>query len=173
LGLAPYQDVIGRDINFYKLRASGTRYVPLGRRPEIDLAGRVTLASILGEERSDIPADERLYAGGGGTIRGYAFQSVGPLDGKTPLGGRSLAVTSAELRWRLNPEFGLVAFIDGGTAFEGVYFDSKEDVLWSAGVGFRYFTPVGPLRFDLAFPMDRRRGTDDAYQFYISLGQAY
>jgi translocation and assembly module TamA len=173
LGVTPYQDVIGRDVMFHKLRASGTRYLQLGRRPEIDLAGRLTLASILGEERVGIPADERLYAGGGGTIRGYAFQSVGPLDGKAPLGGRSLAVTSAELRWRLNPEFGLVAFLDGGTAFEGTHFDSGEKLLWGTGIGFRYFTPVGPLRFDLAFPLDRRRGTDEAYQFYISLGQAF
>ena len=174
LSMAPYHDVVGSEVTFVKGRAGGTRYVPLTRRPALDLAVRAVAASIAGAARDDIPADERLYAGGGGTVRGYEFQSVGPLDERNkPLGGKSLGLLSAELRWRLNREFGIVVFVDGGAVYEESVPETVDDVLWGAGLGFRYFTPVGPLRFDLAFPLDRRSGVDDAYQFYISLGQAF
>lgn len=173
LSAAPYHDVIGSEVTFLKARAGGTRYVHLTRRPELDLAVRVVVGAMVGASRDDVPADERFYAGGGGTVRGYAYQSVGPLDGKKPLGGKSLALASSELRWRLNREFGLVAFADGGAAYEDSVPDPSDDFLWGAGLGLRYFTPVGPLRFDLAFPLSRRSGVDDAYQFYISLGQAF
>lgn len=173
LGLAPYFDLRQADLGFIKTRAALTQYKTLSRRTGLDWAGRVTLGSILGESRNGVPADERWYAGGGGTVRGYEYQSVGPLDDKTPRGGKSLLVVSTEARWRINDEFGLVAFVDGGTAFASSAFDSGEPLRWGTGVGIRYFTPVGPLRFDLAFPLNRRSGMDDAYQFYISLGQAF
>ena len=174
LSMAPYHDVIGSEVTFVKGRAGGTRYVRLTRRPALDLAVRAVAASIAGAARDDIPADERLYAGGGGTVRGYEFQSVGPLDERNkPLGGKSMVLLSSELRWRLNREFGFVAFVDGGVVYEESVPETVDDVLWGAGLGIRYFTPVGPLRFDLAFPLDRRSGVDDAFQFYISLGQAF
>lgn len=173
LSMAPYRDFIDSEVAFVKGRMGATRYVQMTRRPELDLAVRLAAGVITGAGRDDVPADERLYAGGGGTIRGYEYQSVGPLDGTTPLGGKSMTLFSVELRWRLNQEFGLVVFADGG----GVYADSTpnagDEVRWGSGAGLRYFTPVGPLRFDLAFPLNRRSGVDDAYQFYISLGQAF
>lgn len=173
LSAAPYHDVTGSEVTFLKGRAGATRYLRVTRRPAIDLALRVVAGTIVGASRDDVPADERYYAGGGGTVRGYAYQSVGPPDGKKPLGGKSLVLASSELRWRLNREFGLVAFADGGAAHEDSVPDPSEDFLWGAGLGLRYFTPVGPLRFDLAVPLNRRSGMDDAYQFYISLGQAF
>lgn len=173
LHTAPYRDMINTEVVFLKSRAALTLYQPLTRKPTIDWAGRAVIGGISGTSREGIPADERFYAGGGGTVRGYAYQSVGPLEGKAPLGGKSLALLSSELRWRINREFGLVAFIDGGQVYETSAPGSLNDFLWGTGLGFRYFTPVGPLRFDIAIPLDRRAGVDDAYQFYISLGQAF
>ncbi len=171
--VAPYRDMINSEIVFLKSRASLAYYHPLTRRPAVDFAWRGIFGQIAGVSRDALPADERLFAGGGGSVRGYAFQSVGPLDGKRPLGGKSLWVTSVELRWRINDDFGLVAFGDGGAVYEEGWPDGIDDTQWGAGAGFRYFTPVGPLRFDLAFPLNRRAGIDDPYQFYISLGQAF
>ncbi|MFU8780739.1 MAG: autotransporter assembly complex protein TamA [Kiritimatiellia bacterium] len=174
LGVAPYWDTLDTQILFIKPRASLAVYHPLSRRKELDWAGRITLAAIVGQSRNNIPADERYYAGGGGSIRGYPFQSVGPLDRRTPTGGRSLFLFSQELRWRWSETMGMVAFIDGGAVTEEALFDpTGDDIRWGTGIGFRYFTPIGPLRIDAAVPIDRRKDIDDPWQFYISLGQAF
>jgi len=174
LGVAPYWDTIDTDIFFVKPRVSFSAYAPLSRRNNLDWAGKITLASILGESRNRIPADERYYAGGGGSIRGYRYQTVGPMENRTPTGGRSLFLLSQELRWRWAETMGLVAFIDGGAVTEEAWFErTVDDLRWGTGLGFRYFTPVGPLRFDAAIPIRRREGIDDPWQFYISLGQAF
>ena len=174
LGLAPYWDVLDQEIFFVKTRASLSAYYPLRERWDLDWAGRVSATSLWGEARRNIPADERLYAGGGGTLRGYRFQFVGPLEDGVPTGGRSQFLLSQELRWRWRETLGLVGFVDGGAVTEEVLFDpTVDDLRWGAGVGFRYFTPVGPIRLDIAFPLNRRQGIDDPWQFYISLGQAF
>ncbi len=173
LSAAPYHEVIESELTFLKARVGLSRYLRLLRRPEVDLAMKAVVGTIFGASRDDIPADERYYAGGGGTLRGYAYQSVGPIDDGNPLGGKALALASAELRWRLRGNLGLVAFSDGGTVYEASFPESLDDFRWGAGVGVRYFTPVGPLRFDLAFPLNRRASVDDSYQFYVSLGQAF
>lgn len=120
-----------------------------------------------------MPADLRYYAGGGGSIRGYAFQSVGPLSDDDPLGGRSLLELSNELRMNVTETLGFAVFLDGGAAFESAYPDLEESVRWGTGLGLRYFTPIGPFRIDVAFPLNRRDDVDDSYQVYISLGQAF
>ncbi len=174
LGLAPYWDTLDTRIFFVKPRLSLSGYYPLSRRNELDWAGRITLAAILGESRKKIPADERYYAGGGGSIRGYPFQSVGPLEDRNPTGGRSLLLISQELRWRWSETMGIVGFVDGGAVTEEALFDpSVDDLRWGTGIGFRYYTPVGPLRLDVAVPINRRKGIDDPWQFYVSLGQAF
>ncbi len=174
LGLAPYWDTLDPEIFFIKPRFSLAGYFTLSHSNELDWAGRVTMASILGEARKKIPADERYYAGGGGSIRGYPFQTVGPIEDGSPTGGRSLFLLSQELRWRWSETMGMVAFLDGGAVTEEAWFDpTVDDFRWGTGLGFRYFTPVGPLRFDVAVPVNRRQGIDDPWQFYISLGQAF
>jgi translocation and assembly module TamA len=173
LQLEPYVDISNTDLTFTKGGVIYSHYLPLLDKRRLVLAGRATAGSVFGEERNAIPADERLYAGGGGSIRGYFYQSVGPLFGTTPIGGRSLIELSLEFRLKLTDRFGLVGFLDGGTAFEGTHFNSGEDPLWGAGVGFRYYTPIGPLRIDIGFPLDRREGIDDAFQLYLSIGQSF
>ena len=120
-----------------------------------------------------IPADERFYAGGGGSIRGYAYQTVSPLREGVPVGGKSLLELSLETRVRITEKVGIAAFLDGGGAFAAGFPDSDERLLWGAGLGVRYFTPIGPFRLDVAIPLNRREGLDDAFQVYISLGQAF
>lgn len=173
LSFSPYRDMIDSEVAFTKARLSATRYQRLMRRPQLDAAARIVFGQIAGAARDSIPADERLYAGGGGSVRGYAYQSVGPLEGTRPLGGKSLLLASAELRWRWENDLGFVVFADGGVVNEAGWPEDFDEILWGIGGGFRYFTPVGPLRFDLAFPMERRPDVDDSFQFYISLGQAF
>jgi translocation and assembly module TamA len=101
LELAPYQDFFGQDPFFVKWTGRLTHYIPLLKAPSLVFAGALTAGAIAGAEAQEIPADERFYAGGGGTVRGYPYQTVGPLVNGVPIGGRSLAVFSLELRLRL------------------------------------------------------------------------
>lgn len=136
-------------------------------------AFRGTLGSIIGSGRGSLPADERFYSGGGGSVRGYAFQQLGPLNGGTPDGGRSLVEFSGELRLRVTDSIGLVPFVDAGNVYADPYPEFNGDLFYAAGLGFRYFTSFGPFRLDIAAPLDKRDGVDDDYQFYISFGQAF
>ena len=138
------------------------------------LAARLRVGMISGEGLQDIPADIRFYAGGGGSIRGFGYQMAGKLDcDDNPIGGRSLAEWTLEMRKRITDRIGLAAFIDGGGAFSSSLPDFSESLFWGGGFGLRYFTPVGPIRFDVAAPLNPRGGIDSAVQFYVSVGQAF
>lgn len=152
---------------------SYAHFVRLSRRPSLILAARVHMGTILGADRDEVPPQERFFAGGGGSVRGYGFQLVGPLDrDDKPIGGRSLFETSVELRWRITETIGMVAFVDGGVVDDGLFPGASGRMRWAAGLGARYFSIVGPLRLDVAFPLDRT-GVDDAFQLYASLGHAF
>lgn len=170
----PFTGVFGKPLGFGKVEISASYYYDGLPVEGLVAAVRGKVGGIFGEETDDIPATRRFYAGGGGSVRGYEFQSVGPLDGATdPLGGRSVLELGAELRFRVFGDFGIVPFIDAGTVSDNSVPDFGNDLLWAAGLGFRYYTTIGPARFDLAFPINRRRGIDDSFQFYLSLGQAF
>jgi translocation and assembly module TamA len=172
LELAPYQDYGREDLRFFKAYGRYSRYVRL-LDPFVLLALKGVVGTIGGANRDDIPADLRFYAGGGGSIRGYPYQKVGPLEEGEPKGGRSLVEVSAEVRFKLTEKIGLVTFLDGGNAFSSSFPDPGETLRWGIGAGIRYFTPVGPLRLDVGTPLDRREGIDDPFQLYISLGHAF
>lgn len=179
--LEPYIDPIGdlqyftkTDVEFSHYLGFGT-YVTQEKKtlPNWVIASRIHLGAIIGESRDDLPADIRFYGGGGGSIRGYRYQTVSPLIGKDPIGGASLAEFSLELRHRLTDTLGLVAFVDAGSAFASSYPDFSGDIQFGAGVGVRYYTPLGPLRFDIAVPLNKRSEIDDSFQIYLSIGHAF
>lgn len=173
LNATPYAGTSNDPVRFLRTTAGGSAYYAVDKKARFILAGRARVGSIVGEKTSALPADKRFYAGGGGSVRGYEFQKVGPLDSdENPTGGRSLLELSGELRIRLTEKFGLVPFIDGGMVTEESYPSFDEDLLWAGGLGFRYYTGFGPLRLDIAFPINGRP-VDDLFQFYVSFGQAF
>ncbi len=173
LQIGPFYELSGESLLFLKGLVTYSHYIGILREPRTILAGRVSLGTIRGAYRHEIPADERFYAGGGGSIRGYAFQSAGNYSSSIPVGGKSLMELSVELRIRLTQKWGLTCFLDGGRAFSNDLFTSGEDILWATGLGVRYYTPIGPVRLDIAVPLKKREGIDDSFQVYINLGQSF
>lgn len=174
LTVVPYTGEGRKDLNFVLGRAAATGYVPFDADRRFVLALRGQLGTILGEETADVPATKRFYAGGGGSLRGFEYQRAGPLDDKLdPVGGRSLAEVGGEMRVRIGEDWGAVAFLEGANVFDREVWPVGSELFWAAGFGVRYFTPVGPVRADLAFPLDPRPNVDDPWQIYLSLGQAF
>lgn len=173
--LTPYVGVITESTNFLRGEINASTYYSVIEDDRLILAARGALGSIVGEETDDIPATKRFYAGGGGSVRGYEFRTLGPLDeNNDPLGGRSIVELGFELRIKITDEIGVVPFVEGGNVFDDEIPDLSEELQWAAGLGFRYYTAVGPIRLDVAVPVNRRdNDVDDAFQFYISLGQAF
>jgi translocation and assembly module TamA len=169
----PFYDIGNASLFFYRQRIRLTHYFTVLEEPRLILAGRAVLGNIWGAGRGDVPADLRTYAGGGGSIRGYKFQSVSPRDpaGKI-IGGRSVLELSGEVRWSVTESIGLVLFADAGRAYESTFPDFVRPLQIGAGPGVRYNTPIGPIRLDIGFPINKR-SFDDSYQIYISIGQAF
>ncbi len=171
---APFVGVFMESTQFWSNEATAATYYSLDAEGWIVLAGRATLGTIVGDSDQGIPANRRFYAGGAGSVRGYEFRTVGPLDAEDdPLGGRSIAVVNLETRIRVTEQFGIVPFLDGGQVYEDPWIDLGEELLWAGGLGLRYFSPIGPLRLDVALPINGRDGVDDDFEFYISIGQAF
>ncbi len=169
----PFVDVIGNGLLFNKARVDYSHYFEVLSEPQIVLAGRTAVGSIVGKSREDIPANLRFYAGGGGSVRGFGYQLAGQLnDNDDPIGGRSLLELSGEVRVRVTESIGVVAFVDAGTVYSSTTPDFSETLRVGAGPGLRYFSPIGPLRLDVGFPLNPRN-SDDTWQLYISIGQAF
>ncbi len=165
--------VIGdREAQYFSLNSQLSAYQKLDQEARFVLASRIRSGFVFGAALDELPVSRRFFAGGGGSARGFEYQSVGPraADG-TPTGGKGLLEVSGELRWRRDGPLGYVAFVDGASvvANESASFN---DVRYSAGIGVRYDTLVGPIRFDIATPVDPRDG-DDPVQIYVSIGQAF
>jgi translocation and assembly module TamA len=134
-------------------------------------ATRVRLGSIVGIDRFTLAPSRRYYAGGGGSVRGFAFQQLGPKNPLgDPMGGLSLFETSAEVRYRFG-DYGVAAFVDAGQTYDS-RFPRFSDIRTGAGLGLRYYTNFGPIRIDLATPLARRTG-ENRFNLYISIGQAF
>ncbi|KAA5606008.1 outer membrane protein assembly factor [Roseospira marina] len=160
-------------ITFGVLDATGSAYYAPLDSDRVVLAGRARAASLFGADTPDVPANKRLYAGGGGSIRGYGHQMVGPLDDDgDPIGGRSALELGLEARIKITESIGIVPFLDAGTVTDSPMPDFDEGVQFAAGLGARYYTDFGPLRLDIGVPLNPR-DADDFLQVYISLGQAF
>lgn len=153
---------------FTRMLLSGATYRKIA--DDLVLAVRSEYGAFAGSNA--VPTDRLFFAGGGGTVRGYEYQSLSPTDpfGEF-IGGRSLFSASAELRWRRSERFGYAAFVDAGAASDdagSVFGESKASV----GLGIRYYPGFGPIRFDVAAPLNKRDG-DAPLQIYVSIGQAF
>jgi len=152
-----------------RAQIDGSVYQPVG--PRVVLAGRIRLGTIAGAAASRIAPSRRFYAGGGGSVRGYGFQAIGPRDANNdPIGGRSLAEFAIEARVRVGA-FGIVPFFDAGT-IDRSPLPGLDALRFGAGIGVRYHTNFGPIRVDLGTPINRQPG-DPRLAIYVSLGQAF
>jgi translocation and assembly module TamA len=171
--VTPYTSVSGSSLTFASARLSGSAYRKLGSGDRFTIAGFGALGSVVGESRDALPADKRLYAGGGGSLRGYGYQLAGPINSDhKPFGGRSSLEFGSELRVKITETIGIVPFLEAGNVYDQSYPKLGSRILYDAGIGARYYTPVGPVRFDVAVPLSRRQG-DAPFQIYVSLGQAF
>jgi translocation and assembly module TamA len=147
-------------------------YHAFGEGDRFVLAGRVAASVLVVDDIMKVAPNKRLYAGGAGSVRGYGYQNIGPrdMDGDV-IGGRSSLVFSGELRYRMNEQLGLVAFVDAGNAYASIL-PGFGGFKVGVGGGVRYLTPVGPIRFDVAVPLQPETG-DPSVAIYVGLGQAF
>lgn len=171
--VAPYAAFGDHDAPFLQSKAALSGYYALDEDARFVLAGRVGLGSIAGADLDEVPATRRFYAGGGGSVRGYAYRTLSPLGPLFRLtGGRSLFEASLEARIKITNTIGIVPFFDTGMAFDAQVPNFKERLQHAAGIGLRYYTPIGPIRLDVAAPLNPRKG-DKPVALYISIGQAF
>lgn len=167
--LSPELSLQDGAFGYARLQIDGSAYRPVGSR--VVLAGRVRLGAIAGARAERIAPSRRFYSGGGGSVRGYGFQAIGPQDtAGDPIGGRSLTEFALEARIRFG-DFGIVPFFDGG-AISRTSLPTLDGMRFGAGLGVRYHTNFGPIRLDVGTPLNRQRG-DPRLAVYVSLGQAF
>jgi translocation and assembly module TamA len=156
-------------------KAQGSTYYALDEEARYILAGRIGFGSVSGAPLGEIPDNFRFFAGGGGSVRGYPYRTLGPIGPyNLPIGGRSLLEASLEARIKVTDTIGVVPFFDAGTAFASATPDFDEKIRKSVGIGLRYYTGIGPIRADLAFPLDPYKGGHvRPAVLYLSLGQAF
>jgi translocation and assembly module TamA len=174
LQIEPFADLYQTSRRFTRSTVAGSTYLTADRwRLKPTLALRMAIGTIDGSSLADVPVDERFYVGGGGSVRGYKYQSIGELDiDNIPLGGLSFSEVSLELRSRISSSIGITVFVDGGNTYTDKAPAFGKDFLYGAGIGLRYHTAFAPFRFDIAKPLDKREG-DSSYQIYIAIGQAF
>ena len=171
--VAAYPTFFGSSVGLVESKAQGSTYYAVDDDAKLVLAARATVGSVAGASLDAIPANHRFYAGGGGSVRGYRYQGLSPLDASGQvIGGRSVFTASFEARWRVTDTIGLVPFLDMGQAFRAEYPDFSEPLRYAAGLGFLYYTAIGPIRVDVALPINPRPG-DAGYGIYFGIGQAF
>jgi translocation and assembly module TamA len=158
-----------------RLTMDARAYKALGAKGGAVLAGRLQGGAILGASALGTPRTDLFYSGGGGTVRGQAYQSLGisVLDGATwvDTGGTAFLAASVEARMKVSANIGVVGFVDAGAVGQGTVTGAGSDWQAGAGLGLRYGSAVGPIRMDLALPV--RGALDGGVQIYVGLGQAF
>lgn len=170
--VTPAQAFGARPVTFVLVQTAASAYFDLSGDGRSVIAARALVGAALGASVFDLPPDQRLYAGGSTTVRGYRFQSIGPLfPDNDPIGGTAVDAGTLEFRQRVFSNWGFAAFVDAGQAStKGVPFTGT--LRAGAGGGVRYYTSVGAIRADIAFPLNPPNGAN-AFEFYIGLGQAF
>jgi translocation and assembly module TamA len=164
---------LGSSLDLVQVKAGASAYYSIDADSRYVLAGRVAAGAMGGPQLDAIPANWRFYAGGGGSVRGYAYNELGPtVFWGAVVGGRSLFDASAELRVKVTDTIGVVPFFDIGNAFTSSFPTFNEPLFAAAGLGLRYYTSVGPIRLDVAFPLERHAGTGPVV-IYVSIGQSF
>ena len=167
--VSPELSLQGSAFGYVKAQLDGSAYLPVGGRTVI--AGRARLGSIIGAAAERIAPTRRFYAGGGGSVRGYGYQKIGPVDRNgDPLGGKSLTEFSLETRVRFG-NFGVVPFLDGGNLYASSI-PKFSKFRYGTGIGVRYYSTFGPIRVDVGTPLNRHPG-ESRLAVYVSLGQAF
>jgi len=163
----------GGSYDFYKLQSEGRWFYPVAKKTVVASRVKLGLADTL-ESDKEIPIFERFFAGGSSSVRGFERRRLGPrTPHNDPVGGRSLLEGSVELRqmdlWK---QLGGVIFIDTGNVSLHAFDPPITHLKWAAGFGFRYPTPIGPVRLDFGFPFERQR-KDRAWQIFFDIGQSF
>lgn len=173
--LEPFWDTTGRGRNFIKTYISTKGYINVYSKFNSVLAMKVSVGMAQSKKHVVIPAPERFFLGGSGSLRGYKHQSVGLLspNKKIAMGGQSIFITSLEYRTKPWEHVGLVAFVDSGMNYKKSTPNFRSKLLHGAGIGIRYSTDFGPLRFDIAFPVSVKRKFYNRYQLYFGIGQSF
>jgi translocation and assembly module TamA len=167
--------VIGAEQLFYfKVQSQASTYIPLDVEDDTIFAVRLHAGAIIGGHIPQVPTPDRFFAGGGGSVRGYGYQNVGPhFPDNTPIGGLSLIESSLELRRRIAGPFGVVAFLDSGAVGTEAT-PSFSHIASGVGVGLRYDLGFAPIRVDFATPINKLSGaSQSALQVYLSVGQSF
>ena len=168
--ISPELSLVGKAFGYARVQLDGSMYQPVNDR--VVVAGRVRLGTIGGAPRDAVAPSRRFYAGGGASVRGYGYQSIGPRDpNNDPIGGRSLAEFSLEARVKAFGNFGVVPFFDGGNIYTSAL-PKFSGFRYGAGVGVRYYSNFGPIRVDVGTPINPQPG-DARIAVYVSLGQAF
>lgn len=171
--VTPYFSLNEDKIFFLKQRFTANFYYPIDKNKRFVFAFRAQLGSILGSSLSSIPFTKRFLGGSDDDLRGYRYKTVSPTNsaGK-PTGGRSAIYWTFEPRVRITDNIGIVPFTDWGVVGDQSYPDPWNKWFKSAGIGLRYFTFFGPIRADIAFPLNKR-SRDPRYRIYVSIGQTF
>jgi translocation and assembly module TamA len=168
-----FPSAVGSTVDLVQAKARASTYYSMDPDSRFVLAGLVAAGAMGGADLADIPANWRFYAGGGGSVRGYAYNSLGPYGPfGAVVGGRSLFLVSAELRVRVTDTIGIVPFFDAGDAYASDFPNFSAPLYKAVGIGLRYYTAIGPIRADVAFPLEERPGTGRV-AVYVSIGQAF
>ena len=173
VGATPFVNVLPNGVSMLLSKAQISTYRAIDDDGRYILAGRVGAGSIVGPGIQDIPANLRFFAGGGGSVRGFAYRSLSPQDANGNfVGGNSLFETSLEARIKVTDTIGVVPFVDSGAAFASAVPNFSTSMRTSVGVGLRYYTGIGPIRLDIATPLSPKPG-EARYAFYIGIGEAF
>jgi translocation and assembly module TamA len=167
---SPELSLVGSAFGYSRIQFDGSVYQPV--TPRVTAAARIRLGTIAGAPRDAIAPSRRFYAGGGASVRGYGYQSIGPRDpNNDPIGGRSLTEFAIEARIKAFGNFGVVPFLDGGNIYTSPL-PKFSGFRYGAGLGVRYYSNFGPIRVDVGTPLNPQRG-DSRVAVYVSLGQAF